>query len=162
MYQRTISCRRSPRHRHTVACRQIRAQQQSAQHPRRLPAAGSAAGYGSTILPVAFCDFTHRHVAVSHFAPDYFVDFVHHVPPLLPHTFYETASRFPMGTSISQIADLVIDFILAPFPRNVKNPHQPERHRRTDKCGLQLFLMKLMTDAHKTSRAPATTRALIA
>ena len=63
--------------RHTVTCRQIRAQQQGAQHPRRLPAAGSAAGYGSTILPVAFCNFTHRYITVPRFAPDHFVDFVH-------------------------------------------------------------------------------------
>ena len=82
-----------------------------------------------------------------HFAPNQFVNFVHHVPPLLPNTFYETAFRFPTGPTVSQIADLVIAFILAPFPRNAKNPHQPERHRRTDRCGYVTKRMKLLTAA---------------
>ena len=34
-------------------------------------------------IAVAFGDFTYRHVAVSHFAPDHFVNFVHDTPPLL-------------------------------------------------------------------------------
>jgi hypothetical protein len=37
---------------------------------------GTAVHTGAA-LAVAFGNFTHRHVAVSHFAPDHFVDFVH-------------------------------------------------------------------------------------
>ena len=51
----------------------------------------------SATLPVTFCNFTHRHAAVPHFAPDHFVDFVHGAPPY----------RFPAACYVLQCGSAI-------------------------------------------------------
>ena len=52
-------------------------QQDSQRHPRMPAGRLRAAIHTGAALAVAFGDFTHRHVAVSHFAPDHFVNLIH-------------------------------------------------------------------------------------
>ena len=48
-------------------------------------------------LPISFCNFTHHHVAVPHFAPDDFVNFVHGAPP---YRFPAARHVLPWGSAI--------------------------------------------------------------